>query len=211
MQNPTTMGAGGEPGIGADAPWYALYTRHQHEKAIGDVLAGKGFEIFLPLYESTRRWKDRCKVLTLPLFPCYVFVHGGMERQLQMLTTPGVHSIVTGAGGRAAGIPREEIEAVRRAVESPLRAEPHPFLKCGDWVRVTAGPLEGVEGLLVRWKGAFRLVLSVDMLQKSVAVEVDASAVERAHRREAAFAGGIAGGQSTLARSPLIHTSALRP
>ncbi|MGH9469058.1 MAG: transcription termination/antitermination protein NusG [Terriglobia bacterium] len=190
-----------------DARWHALYTRHQHEKMVGDMLAGKGFDIFLPLYESTRRWKDRLKTLSLPLFPCYVFVHGGMERQLQLLTTPGVHSIVA-AGGRAAVIPCEEIEAVRRAVENPVHAEPHPFLKCGDWVRVKAGPLEGAEGILVRWKGAFRLVLSVEMLQKSVAVEVDASVVERAPRRERIGITPATG--NDFAYSALIHPSQSR-
>jgi len=168
----------------ADARWWAVYTRHQHEKVAGEVLLRKGFEVFLPLYQSTRRWKDRLKTLSLPLFPSYVFVHGGIERQLQAVTTPGVYSIVT-AAGRTAVIPGEEIEAVKRMVENSLRVEPHPFLKCGDWVRVKAGPLEGVEGILVRMKGLCRLVISVEMLQKSVAVEVDASDVERSHKREA--------------------------
>jgi transcription antitermination factor NusG len=167
-----------------EAPWWAVYTRHQHEKTAGEMLLRKGFEVFLPLYQSTRRWKDRMKTLSLPLFPSYVFVHGGIERQLQVVTTPGVYSIVTAAGCTAV-IPGEEIDAVKRMVENSLRVEPHPFLKCGDWVRVKAGPLEGVEGILLRMKGLCRLVISVDMLQKSVAVEVDASDVERAQRREA--------------------------
>jgi transcription antitermination factor NusG len=167
-----------------DAPWWAVYTRHQHEKVAGDMLLRKGFEVFVPLYQSTRRWKDRLKTLSLPLFPSYVFIHGGIERQLQVVTTPGVYSIIT-AAGRTAVIPGEEIDAVKRMVENSLRVEPHPFLKCGDWVRVKAGPLEGVEGILVRMKGLCRLVISVDMLQKSVAVEVSASDVERASRREA--------------------------
>ncbi len=164
-------------------PWWAVYTRHQHERVVGDLLARKDFEVFLPFYQSTRRWKDRLKALSLPLFPCYVFLHGGIERQLQILTTPGVYSIVTSAG-RTAVIPGEEIEAVKRMVENSLRVEPHPFLKCGDWVRVKAGPLEGVEGILSRVKGLCRLVISVEMLQQSVSVEVDASDVERAQRRK---------------------------
>lgn len=176
MQNLTTTRA--VPGIETSDPWYALYTRHQHEKVVADMLARKGFEIFLPLYRSTRRWKDRIKTLSLPLFPSYVFVHGGIDRQLWIVTTPGVYSVVS-AAGQIAVIPTEEIDAVKRMVENSLRVEPHPFLKCGDPVRVVSGPLQGIEGILTRVKNLFRLVISVEMLQKSVAVEVDASILER--------------------------------
>jgi transcription termination/antitermination protein NusG len=176
------------------APWYALYTRHQHEKVVAQALASKGHEVFLPLYQTAHRWKDRTKVLWLPLFPCYVFVKGGLDRQLQIVTTPGFITFVT-AGGRAAPIPEAEIGAVRRAVESSLRVEPHPFLKCGDSVRVTNGPLQGLEGILVRKKGLARLVVSVELLMRSAAVEVDAWNVERVG------SGGLAGAQQALARS----------
>ncbi|HEV2417128.1 MAG TPA: UpxY family transcription antiterminator [Terriglobia bacterium] len=159
-------------------PWYALYTRHQHEKMAADLLAKKNFNVFLPLYEATHRWKDRLKKLSLPLFPSYVFVKGGLDRQLQIMMTPGVHSIVSSAG-IAAAIPEEQIEAIKRMMEGPLRAEPHPFLNCGDRVRVKCGPLEGIEGVLVRKKKLTRLVLSIEMLMKSVAVEIDAWMVER--------------------------------
>ena len=161
--------------------WHAIYTRHQHEKAVADILSRKGFEIFLPQYTSTREWKDRRKEISLPLFPSYVFIRGGLDGMLQIVMTPGVCWLVS-LGERVAVIPQEEIDAVRRLIASSLRLEPHPFLKCGDWVRIASGPLEGMEGILVRKKGAFRLVLSVEMLQKSVAVEVDVSTVERAAR-----------------------------
>ena len=157
--------------------WWALYTRHQHEKIVAEMLSAKGFEVFLPLYESMRRWKDRSKLLTLPLFPCYVFVRGGLDRRLQVVTTPGVHMILF-HGERVATIPGVEIEAIRKVVEGPYRVEPHPFLKCGERVRVTHGSLLGVEGVLVRKKNLYRLVLSVDMMAKSVAVEIDAADVE---------------------------------
>jgi len=153
--------------------WCAVYTRHQHEKTVSEVLESKGFEVFLPLYESTRRWKDRRKVLSLPLFPCYVFVRGAIERRLPVLTTPGVHMIIN-RGERIATVPEEEIDAIRRTVESQFRVEPHPFLRCGERVRVVRGSLEGVEGVLIRKKNLYRLVLSVDMLAQSVAVEIDA-------------------------------------
>ena len=169
-----------------DSSWWALYTRHQHEKVVAQVLATKGFEVFLPLYESIRRWKDRNKLLSLPLFPCYVFVRGGLSRRSLVVTTPGVHMILYN-GERVAVIPREEIDAIRKAVEGPFRVEPHPFLRCGERVRVTRGSLEGVEGVLVRKKSLYRLVLSVEMLAQSVAVEIDAADVEPA------VAGGKAG------------------
>ncbi|MGA2170695.1 MAG: UpxY family transcription antiterminator [Terracidiphilus sp.] len=160
-----------------DSAWWALYTRHQHEKTVAEMLSAKGFEVFLPLYDSMRRWKDRRKLLSLPLFPCYVFVRGGLNRRLQVVTTPGVHMILF-YGERVAMIPEAEIQAIRKTVEGPYRVAPHPFLKCGERVRVTRGTLEGVEGVLVRKKNLYRLVLSVDMVAQSVAVEIDASDVE---------------------------------
>jgi transcription antitermination factor NusG len=157
--------------------WWAIYTRHQHEKVVADVLSAKGFQVFLPLYDSIRRWKDRQKLLSLPLFPCYVFVCGGLNRPFQILSTPGVHMALT-HGDRIAVIPEKEIDAIRRTIQGPFRMEPHPFLRCGDRVRVVRGSLEGVEGILIRKKNQYRLVLSVDMLAKSVAVEIDASDIE---------------------------------
>jgi transcription antitermination factor NusG len=168
-----------DAGTGEISDWWALYTRHQHEKTVAEVLSAKGFEVFLPLYESIRCWKDRNKKLTLPLFPCYVFVRGGLNRRLQVVTTPGVHMILL-HGENVAMIPEIEIDTIRKAVEGPFRVEPHPFLKCGERVRVIRGSLQGVEGVLVRKKNLYRLVLSVDMMAKSVAIEIDATDVEAA-------------------------------
>jgi transcription antitermination factor NusG len=163
--------------------WYALYTRHQHEKVVAQSLLGKGFEVFLPQYRAMHRWKDRQKEVHLPLFPNYLFIRGGLDRMLNIVTTPGVHSLVSW-GSRPAEIPTQEIESVRRMVESPMHVEPHPFLKCGDVVRVKFGPLEGIEGILVRKSRGIRLVLSVEMLSKSASVEVDINMVERVHGKE---------------------------
>jgi transcription antitermination factor NusG len=160
-----------------ESGWWALYTRHQHEKTVAEMLLAKGFEVFLPLYESMRRWKDRNKMLSMPLFPCYVFVRGGHNRRLQVVATPGVHMVLS-HGEKIAIIPEAEIEAIRTTVEGPFQVEPHPFLKCGERVRVKRGPLLGVEGVLVRKKNLYRLVLSVEMVAQSVAVEIDASDVE---------------------------------
>lgn len=163
-------------------PWCAVYTRHQHEKSVSETLEAKGFEVFLPLYESTRRWKDRRKVLSLPLFPCYVFVRGAIERRLPVLTTPGVHMIIS-HGEKVATVPETEIESIRRTLEGHFKVEPHPFLRCGERVRVVRGSLSGVEGVLTRKKNLFRLIISVEMLAQSVAVEIDAMDVVPAVER----------------------------
>jgi transcription antitermination factor NusG len=168
-----------------DALWWAVYTRHQHEKAVAQGLSTKGFEVFLPLYESVRRWKDRNKTLSLPLFPGYVFVRGGLDRRLQVVTTPGVHTILY-VGESVAVIPTQQMDAIRLAIGSPARVEPYPFLRCGEKVRVTRGSLEGLTGILLRKKSLYRLVLTVEMLAQSVSVEIDASDVEPAKETRAA-------------------------
>lgn len=158
--------------------WYALYTRNQHEKVVAQILSSKGFEVFLPLYYTVHRWKDRNKELCLPLFPCYVFLKGGLDRRSDIVKTPGMYAFV-GAQGRAEAIPGAEIEAIRRAAEGSVRGEPHPLLACGDRVRVKSGPLDGVEGLLVRKKNVYRLVICVELLGRAVALDVDAYLIER--------------------------------
>jgi len=160
-----------------ESSWYAIYTRHQHEKMVAQILSSKGFETFLPLYGTTHNWKDRTKALSLPLFPCYVFLKGGLERRLQIVTTPGMYGIVS-SGGQPAAIPDLEIEAIRRVVESGVPVEAHPYLKCGNWVRIKCGPLAGIQGILVRKKNISRLVLSVEILGTAAAMEVAAFQVE---------------------------------
>ncbi len=163
---------------------FALYTRFRHEKAVYRQISEKGFEAFLPLYTAAHRWKDRVKQLVLPLFPNYVFVRMNLEQRGTVLSTTGVYDFV-----RLCGVPapvhEDEIKAVRRVVEQGLSAEPHPFLRAGDRVRVKSGPLEGLEGILVRKKNFYRLVLSVELLAKSIAVEVDVADVERIERAPA--------------------------
>ena len=170
--------------------WYALYTRHQHEKIVQRILTGKGFEAFLPLYTAAHHWKDRIKRVSLPLFPCYVLLRGPLDHWLPVLTTPGVHTVV-GFGGHPASIAWTEVEAIRRVVESTVKVEPHPFLKCGDRVRVIAGALQGLEGILVRKKNWWKLLLSVEMLQRSVAVEIDVALVQRVGGRSQELVPGI--------------------
>jgi DNA-binding response OmpR family regulator len=160
-----------------DSAWWALYTSHRHEKAVARMLQAKEFEVFLPLYSSLRRWTDRDKMLSLPLFPGYVFVRGGLNRRLEVVSTPGVQMILF-YGEHVAIIPEGEIHAIQKMLEEPYHAEPHPYLKCGERVRVKRGSLEGIEGILVRKKNLYRLVLSVDLLARSVAVEIDAADLE---------------------------------
>src|SRR5579863_4567904 len=115
--------------------WWALYTKHQHEKAVADALMLKGFEVFLPLYESVRTWKDRKKTISIPLFQCYVFLRGGLQKRLQVVSTPGVFSVLS-RGEQVATIPDIEISAIQRSLAEGMQVEPHPYLNCGDRVRV---------------------------------------------------------------------------
>ncbi|MDR3726327.1 MAG: UpxY family transcription antiterminator [Terracidiphilus sp.] len=162
-----------DPGPG----WWAVYTRHQHEKVVANMLMAKGLEVFLPLYESLRYWKDRKKKLLMPLFPGYLFVRENIGGPLPILTTPGTHMILT-RGEHLEVISDDEIQTIWRATEDPSRIEPHPFLNSGERVRITSGPLQNIQGILVRKKNLYRLVLSVEMLAQSVAIEVDASNAE---------------------------------
>jgi transcription antitermination factor NusG len=169
-----------EAQIGGD--WYALYTKHHHEKVIARNLIYKGFETFVPLYESARNWKDRVEHVYMPLFPCYVFFKGDLGRRLDIMKVPGIFSLLSNAG-QPAVIPVAEIESIRDVARSGARLEPHPFLNYGDRVRVKFGPLTGVEGILVRKKSVYRLVLSVEMLGQAASVEVDAVLIERLNTR----------------------------
>lgn len=179
--------------------WFALYTRHQHEKAVAQFLAVDGIQVFLPLYSVAHRWKDRVKQLSIPLFPNYVFVCACFEGRVGILRTPGVYDFVRTAG-QPSPIPGEEIEAIRRTIENGLSVEPHPFLNIGDRVRAKSGPLEGLEGILIRKKTLYRLVLSVELLARSIAVEVDVVDFERVPKgRVLTVSAGV------LATSPNVH------
>jgi transcription antitermination factor NusG len=161
-----------------DIGWYAVYTRHQHEKVAAASLVGKGFETFLPLYREIHRWKDRKQAVLLPLFPCYVFVRALIERKGDILRTPGVCSVV-GNGGENSRIPPQELDAIRLATANSKTIQPYPLLREGDRVRVVSGALCGVEGILIRVKNQHRLVLSVQLLTSAAIVDVDVAAVER--------------------------------
>jgi len=156
--------------------WYAVYTRSRHEKRVSRQLEGMSVATFLPAYESVHRWNDRNAVVSQPIFPGYVFARIGMADRIQILSVPGVINFV-GAPGRPCPIPDEELNALRACWEHRLRMEPHPYLVVGRRVRIRQGSLADMEGILVRKKGQFRLVLSVNLITRSVAVEVDAQDV----------------------------------
>jgi len=158
-------------------PWLAAYAKHHHEKRAADLLARNGIEVFLPLYTEVHRWKDRRMPVSLPLFPCYLFVRASLEQKLDILKTPGIFFLVENEG-RACSIPESEIAAVQKLVQNFPSIRPHPFLKTGDRVRIARGPLSGIEGILVRAKNQHRVVVSVSLLQKSLSVEVDLSVLE---------------------------------
>lgn len=157
--------------------WYAACTRANHEKRVAEQLSARSVEHFLPLYESIRRWKDRRVRLQMPLFPGYVFVHLHRCDRLQVLETPGVARFVS-FNGTPAVLPEAEITALKAGLEQGVRAMPHPYLRAGRRVRITQGPLEGLEGIVVRKKNAPRFVISLDLIQRSILLDIDVSLVE---------------------------------
>ena len=153
-------------------PWFAVQTRSRYENLVATLLRGKGFESFLPIYKSRRRWSDRIKELELPLFPGYLFCRFNPLDRFPILVTPGVMQVV-GVGKNPIPVDDLEIAALEAAIRSGLPRQPWPFLQIGQKVRIECKPLCGLEGILVEFKGRHRLVLSVTLLQRSVAVEVD--------------------------------------
>jgi transcription antitermination factor NusG len=153
-------------------PWYALRVRSRWEKCVSAALRQKGYDEFLPLYRRHSRWSDRVKEVALPLFPGYVFCRFDTARRLPVLITPGIVSVL-GAGGMPVPVDPTELDAIQALMKSGLPAAPWPFLKVGQRVRIDYGAMEGVEGVLWAIKNDFRVVLSVSLLQRSVAVEID--------------------------------------
>lgn len=152
--------------------WYALRVRPRHEKSVFEQLGNKEYSAFLPLYSARRRWADRWKVLSLPLFPGYVFCCFDTAARSRVLATPGVIDVVR-LGSEPAPIASSEIEAIRLVAASNLKAEPYPSLVRGQRVVVDGGPLNGVAGTLMQVRNGVRLVISVELLQRSVQVEIE--------------------------------------
>jgi len=155
-----------------DAKWYAVSVCSRHERLVARCLERGDVRYLLPLYRSVRRWKDRRKQLDIVVFPGYVFVNFSLRHRLRVLQIPGVVNFVT-FRGQPAEVPEGEIQSLSCGLAAGLEVQPHPYLRVGKRVRVTRGPLASTEGILVRKKDHFRLVLSVDLLMRSVSVEVD--------------------------------------
>jgi len=184
---------GRTPGVGNESaspdatryPWFALQVRVRHEVAVSDHLHGKGYEWFLPLYKSRRRWSDRVKEVEAPLFPGYLFCRFDPQDRLPILKTPGVAQIV-GYNHIPIPVDEHEITAIRRLVASGVPNFPCAYLEVGSKVRIDTGALRGLEGILMDVKGKRRLVLSISLLQRSVAVEIDSDAVSVVHALQGA-------------------------
>jgi transcription antitermination factor NusG len=162
---------------GSSPQWFAAYTTPRHEKHVAEMLAERNIESFLPLYQTVRQWKKSSPVtLDIPLFPCYLFVRINRTARGTVLGLPGVVSIV-GSSKEPWPLPQLEIEALRLGAQAG-KVEPHPYLKVGDRVRVKAGSMAGVEGILIRRKNEMRFVLTLDAIMRSVSVEVEASDLE---------------------------------
>ena len=157
------------PGV---LPWYGIRTKSNQEKTTATILAAKGYEQYLPMYQARRHWTDRTVDVSLPLFPGYVFCRFDAKRRLPIVSTPGVVCII-GFGAEPAPIPDAEVEAIQNVLSSGFSPEPCPYLQEGQRIRVKSGPLKGLEGILQKKKSEYRLVVSVAMLQRSICVEID--------------------------------------
>lgn len=157
--------------------WYAAYTSANHEKRVAEQLIERSVEHFLPLYQSVRCWKDRRVKLQRPLFPGYVFVRLALLDRLMVLQVSGVAKLV-GFSRTPTALPQEEIDALRTSLVNGVRAEPNPYLAVGRRVRVKSGPLTGIEGNVVRRKNSSWFVISLDLIKRSVAVEIDQAVLE---------------------------------
>jgi transcription antitermination factor NusG len=157
--------------------WYATYTRSRHEKCVAQELERRAVENYLPLYETARQWKNGRHFVEMPLFPGYAFVRIALRDRLDVLRVPGIVDFV-GFSGKPVHIEEEEISNLRRALSHGRRAEPHPLITQGRKVRVTAGPLAGLQGIVVRRKGQIEVVVSLELIQRSVLVEIDSAELE---------------------------------
>jgi transcription elongation factor/antiterminator RfaH len=163
-------------------PWYALQCWLRKESLIAAQLEGQGFECFLPKYKRLREWSDRKKEVEQPLFPGYLFCRFDYTQRRPVVVTPGVLQVV-GCGRTPTPIEDGEIQAIQIAVASGVPGQPWPYLEVGERVRIHTGKLSGIEGILVNFKGNHRVVLSVTLLQRSVALEVDLSWVSSLEKR----------------------------
>jgi transcription antitermination factor NusG len=192
------MGNGTQPW-----PWFAILVRTSREKAANSLLENTGYECFLPISKYMRRWSDRMKEVEVPLFPGYLFCRMNQHNRLPVLMTPGVIQIV-GVGKTPVPVGEEEIAAIQRVGKSGLSTMPWPYLEVGHVARIEDGPLRGMTGIVIKIKSGLKLVLSVSLLQRSVAVEIDRSWIG------AAYPVGATANQTTsgpLSSQPFLQQS----
>ena len=156
--------------------WYAGYTASRHEKRVAEHLEQRGVQHFLPLYDTIRRWNNGRHRVQLPVFPGYVFIRLALRDRLRVFEIPGFVRLV-GFSSVPVPLPDSEINAMQQAFKQGIHAEPHPYLSTGSHVEIVRGPLQGMRGILLRRQGPWRVVLSVDLIMRSMAVEVDADDV----------------------------------
>ena len=156
--------------------WFVLTVAPRHELSAGQHLQTKGFETSVPAYRVRRRWSDRTKTITLPIFPGYVFCRFSIDSRIPVLNTPGVRGAIS-FGSQLAYLEDHEIERIHRMAESGLNLEPLGSLKTGMQVKIVGGPLRGMQGVLAQVNGAMRVVVNVELLHRAVAVHVDLEAV----------------------------------
>ena len=158
--------------------WFAIYTTCRHEKRVASHFEHRAIEHYLPLYRSHRRWKDGSRpVVEQPLFPGYVFVRIGREQRVPVLEVPGVIWVVGKSVSQPTPLPEFEIETLRSALD-PMRVEPYPMLAAGQRVRIRSGALTGIEGIVVRQKNSFRVVITLELIMQSIAVELNSEDLE---------------------------------
>lgn len=169
--------------------WYVAYTRSRHEKSVAQQLRHKEIDTFLPLYGTVRRWKNGEHRVELPLFPGYAFVRIPLSNRRRVLEVPGVVRLV-GSDGMPTPLEDGEVESLRCAISRGVNAAPHRYLTVGRRVRITAGPLTGREGILVRRKGALRVVLSIHLIQRSIVADLDVHSVEPVYAPQLRYPAG---------------------
>ena len=191
LNRETTLGST----VGSADHWYALYTRARHEKKVAVQLQDHSIEFFLPLHKQKKRWNNGLRVqIESPLFPGYLFTRIDLSRRLEVLKLAGVISFICTGNGWPVALPVSDIDHLRIALDK-FRTEPHPFLTIGQSVRIIAGPLAGLEGILIEARNQSKVVLSIDLIKRSVAIEVDSADIEQcstnlsinAHRSRAMY------------------------
>lgn len=198
LQTAPQLPATSKPHLVAENPlrWYAVYTWARHEKAVARHFEDRGLIYFLPLYQAIHRWNKRSSRVSLPLFPGYVFVRTGVQDRFKPLQVPGVLHYV-GTGAVPCPIANDEIEALKRILVSGKDVGPHPYLTAGQPVRISAGPLAGLSGIIQRTKSGNRFVVSVETIKQSIAIELDGFQIASVESANSRF------GQKSVATYPI--------